>query len=563
MKNIKHTKIFLFFILFAVLNVIQAWHTELLNDEAYYWMYSQFPDWGYLDHPPMIAWLVKAGSIIFHGEFGVRFILIILGMLNVYLLYRLVSLGTQTLNQNIFILLVASSVFINLYSFLALPDAAMMTFSTLFFFSYYRYLQKDSKANGLLMALAIALLFYSKYHGVLIVLFTLLSNLSLLKKARFWLFVFLPAGVLFVPYFFWLIQNDFVTLRFQFFERGGANVFYVFNYIGEQILITGPLVLLLLAFIVKKKTKFEKALAYNVYGIFIFFLIMSFFGVVNLHWTSIAWTPLLILGYNGLVEIKRKILTNTIYSLLFLNLAAVVVLRIVFGTNIFVIPGFNNLQKEEFAEKIYSMAGGKKVMFYDCYNEPSIYNFYTDGFAAAASSIHNKRSQYDLWKPEKNLQQQTVGIITRNKLWENSEEFSAGGRKYYYSEKKNFTSWHYLLNIKQEPSFCSFSSFDSTLHLRLKIINTSASIVVNPSEQAGKSSFYLVINSMKKKLVLIDSADKLIFPLQPLQEKVLDFEFKLPVNRDEKTTFLKCQVAIQTEDLPVTYCSKEFRIAKK
>src|SRR4249920_2282829 len=39
----------------SAINVWQAAQLELINDEAYYWMFSRFPDWGYFDHPPMVG----------------------------------------------------------------------------------------------------------------------------------------------------------------------------------------------------------------------------------------------------------------------------------------------------------------------------------------------------------------------------------------------------------------------------------------------------------------------------------------------------------------------------
>jgi dolichol-phosphate mannosyltransferase len=46
---------------------------NLLPEEAYYWNYSQHPDIGYLDHPPMVAWLIWLGTSVFgNTEFGVR-----------------------------------------------------------------------------------------------------------------------------------------------------------------------------------------------------------------------------------------------------------------------------------------------------------------------------------------------------------------------------------------------------------------------------------------------------------------------------------------------------------
>lgn len=42
-----------------VLNLVQASITELIYDEAYYWYYAQNLAWGYFDHPPMVAFMIR------------------------------------------------------------------------------------------------------------------------------------------------------------------------------------------------------------------------------------------------------------------------------------------------------------------------------------------------------------------------------------------------------------------------------------------------------------------------------------------------------------------------
>jgi hypothetical protein len=42
-------------------------HGAVLNlspQEAYYWNYSIHPAVSYLDHPPMVAWVVRAGTLL-------------------------------------------------------------------------------------------------------------------------------------------------------------------------------------------------------------------------------------------------------------------------------------------------------------------------------------------------------------------------------------------------------------------------------------------------------------------------------------------------------------------
>ena len=69
MRNIS-----LFIILIFIINTSFIGSFELSYDESYYWMYSQFMDWGYFDHPPMVALFIKMGTYIFgNTALGVRF----------------------------------------------------------------------------------------------------------------------------------------------------------------------------------------------------------------------------------------------------------------------------------------------------------------------------------------------------------------------------------------------------------------------------------------------------------------------------------------------------------
>src|SRR5690242_17839290 len=63
---------FHFFIFWLALNLVQAAFTELTSDEGYYWFYSRSLEWGYYDHPPFIALMVRIGYALFPNELGVR-----------------------------------------------------------------------------------------------------------------------------------------------------------------------------------------------------------------------------------------------------------------------------------------------------------------------------------------------------------------------------------------------------------------------------------------------------------------------------------------------------------
>ena len=52
----------------AALRLVYSGQVELLPEETYYWNYARHLDIGYLDHPPMVAWLIGAGTSGFREQ---------------------------------------------------------------------------------------------------------------------------------------------------------------------------------------------------------------------------------------------------------------------------------------------------------------------------------------------------------------------------------------------------------------------------------------------------------------------------------------------------------------
>ncbi|MBT8295178.1 MAG: glycosyltransferase family 39 protein, partial [Gramella sp.] len=91
MKNKWPKQFFYFLIGLFLINLLQAYFTELIFDEAYYWHFAQDMDWGYFDHPPMVAALIKISSFLFSGELGVRFLSCVLSTGAVIFLWDTIS----------------------------------------------------------------------------------------------------------------------------------------------------------------------------------------------------------------------------------------------------------------------------------------------------------------------------------------------------------------------------------------------------------------------------------------------------------------------------------------
>src|SRR5688572_17734940 len=79
----------LFYSAWLVINIVQGGFTELFDDEAYYWIYSRFPEWGYFDHPPMVSLLIKGGYALLGNELGVRLFIILLNTATIFIVEQL------------------------------------------------------------------------------------------------------------------------------------------------------------------------------------------------------------------------------------------------------------------------------------------------------------------------------------------------------------------------------------------------------------------------------------------------------------------------------------------
>src|SRR4030095_12587645 len=283
----KHHRL-VFYASWIILTLIQSAFTELLDDEAYYWVYSKFLDWGYFDHPPMVAILLKMGYGIFQNELGERLLFVLINVLSLFIIEKLID----DRNPILFYAITLSLAVLQISGFLAVPDTPLIFFTALFFLCYRRFLQKVSFLNASFLGVAAAALLYSKYHAVLIVFFALLSNLKLLRHYQTYL-AGLIALLFFAPHLWWQYQPDWISFRYHLFESN-VNPYksaYTLEYLGGQLMLAGPLagvILLPAAFLYHPKNAFEKGLKFTLVGIYGFFLLSSFRGKVEANWTSPA-----------------------------------------------------------------------------------------------------------------------------------------------------------------------------------------------------------------------------------------------------------------------------------
>jgi 4-amino-4-deoxy-L-arabinose transferase-like glycosyltransferase len=288
-----------------ILNLLQAYFTELAHDEAYYWMYSRLPAWGYFDHPPMVAMLIRAGYSLIHNELGVRILFCLLGTFTLLLTYK-ISNGSPWL----FMLITSAIVLVHTHvaGFLAIPDVPLVFFTALFFFLYRRYLEKDTVWLATCLAISIAGMFYSKYHGLLVVIFVFLSNLSLVKRKSAWMIVGMVTLAM-VPHLLWQFRHGFPTLQYHLVSRSDGFVpGNIWNYLYSQVLVAGPLIApLMLYFSLSYKPAglFDRSLKFTLVGFLVFFFLSSFRDHIEAHWTAAAFVPMIVMAHTAISRNKK------------------------------------------------------------------------------------------------------------------------------------------------------------------------------------------------------------------------------------------------------------------
>jgi len=221
---------------------------NLLPEEAYYWNYAQHPALGYLDHPPMVAWLIAMGTAVFgDNEFGVRIGTFVCWLITAGFCFGFArNLFDKDIAFRSVILVAALPVFFA-FGFLATPDAPMTACwaGTLFFIE--RALLSDRRLAWWGVGACLGLGMLSKYTIALLgpaaLAFALLD-----RRGRRWLLrpepyaAMLLALLLFTPVIFWNAENGWASFAFQTTRRVSTSPeFSLHLLVGSILLLITPL----------------------------------------------------------------------------------------------------------------------------------------------------------------------------------------------------------------------------------------------------------------------------------------------------------------------------------
>ena len=242
-----------------LLHVLYMKVFPLTPEEAYYWNYSIRPDFGYLDHPPMVAWLIALGEVLFgHGEASVRLASIACGVAVVYFVYRL---ARRLVDRSAALMAAALAAAIP-YAFFAAglmitPDAPLAAAWAASLYFLHRALVGEESRGWYGAGIGVGLGLLSKYT-ILTLGPAALAFCILDRRARAWLLrpepylAVLIAVALFTPVAYWNYAHDWASFRFQSGGRFGADTRFSLHHMLKNILLVAtplPVMVLPLLFV--------------------------------------------------------------------------------------------------------------------------------------------------------------------------------------------------------------------------------------------------------------------------------------------------------------------------
>lgn len=267
---------------------------DLLPEEAYYWNYAQHPALGYLDHPPMVAWLIAAGTALFGDtELGVR--------IGAFLCWFVAAGFCFALARNLYgkgtaltaAMLTAVLPFFFVFGFFTTPDAPLTACWAGALFFLERALSGGRARAWWGAGLCIGLGMLAKYTIALLVPATL-AFILLDRPSRRWLrrpepyLAVILAGLLFSPVIVWNLRNEWASFLFQSVHRlDGQSRFGLPLLVAAMAMLITPLGLLD-AFRTVLSSKRLFAAVFTMIPLSVFVL----FGLsreVKMNWTGPLW----------------------------------------------------------------------------------------------------------------------------------------------------------------------------------------------------------------------------------------------------------------------------------
>lgn len=303
----------IFILVVAAIRLAVAWFYPLLPDEAYYWVWSRQIAPGYFDHPPMVAWLVKAGVLILgNSHIGARLFFVILSAATGLLTYMLIKELSDERQGFHGLLAGTGALLLGVGGLLAVPDVPLLFFWALGLYAGTKALERP--IWWIIYGIALGGAMLSKYSGIFLLTVPLAYTFTRrgFIASGFWWMGMAVAILMFLPNIIWNAGHGWVSFGYQLGHGLGKpwNPSGLIKYITDAALVNSLLPFMFLiwgAIRALKKIREPGILAVALSFLlpFVLFWVSSARGPAEANWPAPAYISLVILGTIGLGESTR------------------------------------------------------------------------------------------------------------------------------------------------------------------------------------------------------------------------------------------------------------------
>lgn len=233
------------------MQALAAGRLELTFDEAYYTLWSRSLSFGYLDHPPMVALLIRASTSLFGGsEPGVRALsLLLVGALPALIAFIAWRLFDSAEKAALAALMWVAMPLVSIGAVFVSPDAPLVVFWTLGLAALVELWRSAKESSLIALGLALGLALQSKFTAAFFAAGVALALVATPSLRRWLLSPALYAGLavallIFTPFVVWNAEHGWATFAKQLGRAPpqGLTPYSLAEFLVAQIGLINPLV---------------------------------------------------------------------------------------------------------------------------------------------------------------------------------------------------------------------------------------------------------------------------------------------------------------------------------
>lgn len=306
--------------LVVIVRGVVGFTLPLTGDEAYYWEWSRHLAWGYVDHPPLVAWTIAAFSAFGATPGFVRLGFVLCGL---GASLAIAGCATELTGDRragvVAALALALTPLASLAFGTASPDGPYLLFWSLALWFGARAFKRDAIADWALLGVAIAGVLLARVLGFALLFgvcaYALSPNVRHVWRRGLPLALGI-AALLYAPFVFWNAMHDWVTLSFALVHRHEEAHFFDLRRVGVLLLTQAAayspgIFIAVLLCAIRPRNAF---LAWTAIPQLLIVTVLAFVEKVEIHWifgTLVSLAAMLGVAYVGISH-RRKIIWTTI-----------------------------------------------------------------------------------------------------------------------------------------------------------------------------------------------------------------------------------------------------------